>query len=336
MTLSRRAFIKSTAAVTVGSTLGLRPAEAAEFTYKYGGNLPANHPTMMAVQRAADRIKKETGGRLEIRVFPNNQLGSDTDMLSQLRSGGLEFFTLAGTILSTFVPAAAIDGVGFAFKSEDDVWKAMDGDLGAYVRGQIRKSNLVVMDKIWGHGYRHVTTNMRSVKTPDDLKGLKIRMPVTQLWTSMFKELGASPSSINFSETYSALQTKVVDAQENPLSVIQVAKLFEVQKYLSLTRHIWGGYWFLANQRAFGRLPANVQEVVTRVFNETALEQRAELAKLEASYQQQLAGAGMIVNEVDPAPFRAALSKAGFYKEWQSKFGHDAWALLEKYTGKLA
>jgi len=338
MSISRRALLKSSAALAAASTFSIRtrPAEAAQFNYKYGGNLPASHPTMIWAQKAADRIKEETGGRLEIKIFPNNQLGSDTDMLSQLRSGALEFFTLAGTILSTYVPAASIDGVGFAFKNEDEVWKAMDGDLGAYIRGEITKKNLVVMDRIWGHGFRHVTTGTTPVNTPDDLKGLRIRMPVTQLWTSMFKSLGAQPTSINFSETYSALQTKVVDAQENPLSVILVSKLYEVQKNLSLTNHIWGGYWFLGNRRAWDRLPADIREVAAKVLNETALLQRAELASLEANFRKELADKGMAINEPDTAKFRAALSEAGFYKEWKGTYGEEAWATLEKYTGKLA
>jgi len=212
----------------------------------------------------------------------------------------------------------------------------MDGDLGTYIRDQITKANIIVMDRIWGHGFRHVTTSSKPVKAPDDLEGLKIRMPVTTLWTSMFKALGAGPTSINFNETYTALQTKVADAQENPLAVILVANLYEVQKYLSLTSHIWGGYWFLANRRTWERLPKDVQAVASQVINDCALEQRAELAKLEPSYRQELAAKGMVINEVDVEPFREALSKAGFYQEWKGRYGEEAWSILEKYAGKLA
>jgi TRAP-type transport system periplasmic protein len=337
MQITRRTFVAATAASSVGTfNILSRPAAAAEFTYKYGGNLPADHPTMKWSQTASDRIRERTNGRLEIRIFPNNQLGSDTDMLSQLRSGALEFFTLAGTILSTFVPVAAIDGVGFAFKDQEAVWKAMDGDLGALIKKKIEGSGLVVMDKIWGHGFRHVTSNLGSVNTPADMKGLKIRMPVTPLWTSMFKALGASPTSINFSETYSALQTKVVDAQENPLSVTLIAKLYEVQKYLSLTKHIWGGYWFLGNRRAFERLPPDVRDIVRNVIDECCTEQRADLARLEDSFQRDLVAKGMVVNSPDLAPFREMLSTAGFYTEWKKTYGEEAWDTLERYAGALA
>ena len=166
----------------------------------------------------AAAIKAETNGRFDLQIFPNNQLGSDTDMLSQIRSGGVEFFTLSGLILATLVPAASINGIGFAFPDYDTVWKAMDGDLGAYVRGEINKANLVVMDKIWDNGFRQTTSSTKPINGPDDFKGFKIRVPVSPLWTSMFKAFDAAPASINFSEVYSALQTKIVEGQENPLA----------------------------------------------------------------------------------------------------------------------
>src|SRR6478752_1404815 len=112
---------------------------APEFQLKYANNSPTAHPLNVRAVEAMERIKQETNGRVEIQIFPNNQLGSDTDMLSQLRSGAIEFFTLSGLILSTLVPPASINGVGFAFSDYQTVWKAMDGDLGAYIRGQDRK-----------------------------------------------------------------------------------------------------------------------------------------------------------------------------------------------------
>ncbi|TIM60317.1 MAG: TRAP transporter substrate-binding protein, partial [Mesorhizobium sp.] len=115
-----------------------------------------------------------------------NQLGADTDMLSQVRSGGVEFFTLSPLILSTLVANASISGIGFAFSDYDAVWAAMDGDLGKYVRGEIEKSNLVVMEKIWDNGFRQITSSVGPIETPANLEGFKIRVPVSPLWTSMF------------------------------------------------------------------------------------------------------------------------------------------------------
>jgi tripartite ATP-independent transporter DctP family solute receptor len=273
---------------------------------------------------------------MEIQLFPNNQLGSDTDMLSQLRSGAIEFFTLSGLILSTLVPPASINGVGFAFKNYDQVWSAMDGKLGAYVRGEIEKRGLHPMDKIWDNGFRQTTTSTRPVKTPEDFRGLKLRVPVSPLWTSMFAALGASPTSINFSEVYSALQTHIVDGQENPLNLIDTAKLYEVQKYCSLTNHMWDGFWFLANRRAWDQLPKDVQEVVTREINRAAEAERADIASANMQVKTALAGKGLAFNDVDTAAFQDKLKQAGFYKEWRGKYGQDAWHVLEESVGQIS
>jgi TRAP-type transport system periplasmic protein len=311
-------------------------AQQAQWVYKYANNLPETHPMNIRAREMAAAIKEETSGRFDLQIFPSSQLGSDTDTLSQIRSGGVEFFTLSGLILSTLVPAASINGMGFAFPDYDTVWKAMDGDLGAHIRAQIAKANLIAIDKIWDNGFRQTTTSTRPVQTPDDFRGMKLRVPVSPLWTSMFKALDASPASINFNEVYSALQTKIVDGQENPLAIISTAKLYEVQKYCSLTNHMWDGFWFLANRRAWEALPDDVRGIVAKHINAAGLKERDDVAKLNATLQQDLAAKGLVFNRPDPAPFRDKLRAAGFYTEWKGKYGDEAWSLLEKSVGKLA
>ena len=313
------------------------PANAApQFVYKYANNLPATHPMNIRAAEMAENIKKESGGRIEIQVFPNNQLGSDTDMLSQIRSGAIQFFTLSPGILSTLVPNAFINGVGFAFKDYDHVWAAMDGDLGKYVRNEIAKTGtLFAFDKIWDNGFRQITCSTRPIKTPEDLKGLKIRVPVSPLWTSMFKALNAAPASINFSEVYSALQTKTVEAQENPIVLASTNRFYEVQKYVSLTNHMWDGFWFLGNKKAWDKLPKDLQDIVTKNVNAAAVKQRADVRTLNDKVRKELETKGMVFNDVDTAKFQDTLRKAGFYTEWHKKFGDDAWKLLEKYSGRL-
>src|SRR3954466_291021 len=152
MSFSRRTLLKASAATAVVGSVGapyVARAQAAEFTYKYANNLPDSHPMNARAREMAAAIKAETQGRFDLQIFPNNQLGSDSDMLSQLRSGGIEFFTLSGLILGQLVPASAISGVGFAFPDYPTVWKAMDGELGAWIRAQILKKDLVAMEKIW-------------------------------------------------------------------------------------------------------------------------------------------------------------------------------------------
>ncbi len=334
LAIGRRTLLTATAALPLVA-INRRPAHAAEFSYKFATNLPATHPLNVRGQEAADKIKAATGGRVEIAMFPNNQLGSDTDMLSQLRSGALEFFTLSGLILSTLVPLSSINGVGFAFANYGQVWQAMDGPVGKLVRAEIAKRGLYAFEKEWDNGYRQITSSNKPIKTPEDLSGFKIRVPPSPLWTSMFQAFGGSPTSINFSEVYSALQTHIVDGQENALAVVDSAKLYEVQKYLSVTNHMWDGYWLLANKRAYEALPKDVQPIVDREFNAAGLLEREDVAKLNASLRGSLEKAGMQFVETDPTAFRAALKKAGFYNEWKGKFGTEAWNALESVTGPL-
>jgi TRAP-type transport system periplasmic protein len=334
--VTRRKFLETSAIGTITSLAIVSRSRAAEFNYKYANNVPVTHPMNIRARQAVNKIQEESGGRLQIDIFPNNQLGGDTDMLSQVRTGAIQFFTLSGLILSTLVPVTSINGVGFAFKSYDQVWPAMDGSLGAYIRAAIERAGLHPFEKIWDNGYRQITSSTRPINTPEDLRGFKIRVPVSALWTSMFKAFGAAPASINFSEVYSALQTRLVEGQENPLSIIDIAKLYEVQKYCSITNHMWDGFWFLANGPAWAKLPKDLQEIVARNIDAAALDDREDIRKLNESLQAQLAGKGMAFNTTDPQLFRDALRKAGFYSEWKEKFGPEAWALLESHVGALS
>src|SRR6185437_11755933 len=336
MTLLRRRAVLAASAALPLSAVRSRRADAAEFSFKLANNSPLTHPQTVRQLEAVGRIKDATGGRVEIQVFPNNQLGSDTDMLSQLRSGAIDYFTLSGLILATLVPAASINGIGFAFKDYDAVWKAMDGSLGAYVRGEIGKRGLIAMDKMWDNGFRQITSSTHPIRTPGDLKGFKIRVPVSPLWTSMFQALGASPISINFAEVYSALQTKIAEGQENPLTLIQIAKLYEVQKYCSMTSHMWDGFWMLANKRSFQALPKDAQAIVAKELNQSALDERADIAKLNGSVADDLKAKGLQFVEVDKPAFRAALKSAGFYAEWKKKYGDEAWGILESAVRTLS
>ena len=335
MPIPRRHAMQLTlgAAIALPGILKYSRAHAAEFELKYANNLPQTHPMTVRMVAAADAIRTETGGKVVVKVFPHNQLGGDTDMLNQLRMGGIDFFTLSPLILSTLVPKVAISGIGFAWSGYDKVWPAIDGELGAYMRSEIQKSGLYAFPKIFDNGFRQITTSTKPIMAPSDLVNLKIRVPPGQLWTSMFKAFGASPMTINFAEVYTALQTKIADAQENPLAVIDTAKLYEVQKYLSKTNHMWDGFWLLASGKTWPKLPAEVKTVLQRHFTEAALGEREDVFKLNATLEQGLKAKGMVFNDVDTHLFQAKLRSAGFYTEWKGKFGDDLWRLLEKTSG---
>lgn len=341
MPINRRHFLGAAATLGgAGAIVGIdglaASAHAAQFNYKLAHSTPAKHPFSIRIAEAAKVIHQQTGGRLNIQVFPAGQLGGDTSLLSQVRSGAIEFFPAAGLILASVLPVTAIDGMGFAFPSYKQVWAAMDGELGVYVRKQIRaKTDLVPMTKMWDLGYRQITNSVRPIETATDLQGMKLRVPGAPALLSMFQALGASPVSMDFGEVYTALQTKVVDGQENPLSQIDSGKFYEVQKYLSLTNHVWDGFWIVANGAAWKRLPPDIQTTVNRVFDQKALLQRADLVTLNKTLVAKLQSKGMTVNKPPTKSFRAKLKEAGFYASERRQIGQEAWNVLEHYAGPL-
>lgn len=333
--MSRRALLTRGVAAAVLPWFALRPALAAGFVLKYGNDNPPAHPMNRRMQEASERIAKESAGRVKLQIFSNNALGGDSEMLSQLRMGALQMMTLSGNVLSTLVPVASITGMAFSFHDYDAVWRAMDGSLGAMIRASIAKAGLVAMDKPWDNGFRQITSSTRAIRTPEDLKGFKIRIPVSPVWTSTFRTLGALPISLNASEMYSALQTKVADGQENSLTIIDTYKLFEVQKYCSLTNHMWEGYWLLAHGPSWNAIPQDLREIVARHVNAAALLERADVAQRNSVLQTQLEGKGLIFNAVDTKVFKKKLASAGYYREWAKKFGAPAWTVFEKAVGGL-
>ncbi|MFL9908291.1 TRAP transporter substrate-binding protein [Paraburkholderia sp. RL17-337-BIB-A] len=333
MSMSRRTFVQTLGSLAL-SAVAL-PASAAEFSWKFGHGFPASHPLHVRALQAAARIKQESGGRVDISVFPNSQLGGDNDLLSQVHSGGIDMFSTGGVILSTLVPNAALSGIGFAFADYSTVWPAMDGKLGAYVRNAFQKSGLHALDRVWDNGFRETTTSTRAIANPADFANLKIRVPISPLYVSLFKALNASPTSINLAEVYTALQTRVVDGQENPLIVSDTAKFYEVQKYCSLTNHIWDGCWIVVNGDSWESLTPDLRTIVSRAFNAAALQQRGDIAAQNTALRDGLQKKGLKINQADPAPFRAMLQKAGFYTDWKNKFGPEAWGVLEASVGRL-
>lgn len=326
--------------LTLGGLAGLaapavaRAAEP-EIRLKFGNIVSADHPLNTSMAKVRDRVARETDGRVLIELFPKNQLGSDADMLSQLRSGALELFAQTGVLMSTLVPVASITGIGFAFPTYEKVWEATDGALGRHVRDAFAKANLVCFDNSWNHGFRQTTSSTRPIRTPDDFNGFKIRVPPSPLWTSMFKAFGASPVSIPWAETYSAMQTRIADGLEQPLVGLLVDKMYEVQRYCSQTNHMWDGFWVLANRRVWDRIPANLRDLLERAINEEALRQRREVEEMNANLQAELQSRGLAFFTVRNEAFRERLVAAGFYKEWQRRYGDEAWSLLEAAAGRL-
>lgn len=335
MTITRRQILKG--ATALAAATAIRPAVAARKTVvKIGLDLEPGHPTVVNLNTAAAKIKDASKGEVLLQVFPSSQLGDDTHMLSNLRSGAMQMMAVGDNILGTLVPSAAIDNVGFAFKTPDMAWTALDGAVGDAVRADIEKAGLHPMHRIWDEGFRQVTSSTKQINVPADLQGFKIRVPPSPISLSIFQSLGASPTTINAAELYTALQTHVVDGQENPLGNIETMKLNQVQKYCSLTNHMWVGYWLLVNGPFWASLPDDHKKVIADTLDAQALEQRKANQALDTSLEATLKKQGIEFAKPDTTAFQKALTQSGFYKTWKAKFGTPLWTALESVTGPLA
>ena len=201
------------------------------------------------------------------------------------------------------------------------------------MRREIDARDLVTFARPWVNGFRQITTSTKPIVAVADLNGLRIRTPPSAIWVDLFRTLGAAPTPIAASEMYTALQTHVVDAQENPFTIIQTYRLFEVQKYISVTNHMWSNFWVTANAAAFAQLPPDLRAIVREEIDRMALMQRRDMQISEASLAEKLSRLGMSVNRVDMGPFRARLGD--FYAKYRGKYGDEAWAALEASVGKL-
>jgi tripartite ATP-independent transporter DctP family solute receptor len=334
-TVLRRASLTAASAVAAPAILHW-PAQAAEFTYKCGTALPDGHPLVIRGKEAAAKIKTESNGKLDITFYTNSVLGQDTAMISQTIAGALEMYCLPIDLLAPKNEACGIFGVGFAFDGYKHCWEAMDGDLGGYLRQIASQIGFHCIEKCPDHGFRQITMKSKPINAPDDLKGVKLRLPVAPYLIALFQALGASPTPINFGEVYSALQTGLVDGQENPLILIDTAKLYEVQKYCSMTNHVWAGIHYSFGNPYWTQLPPDLQQLSEKHFNEAAMLERADWQTMTDNEVKNLTSKGMTFNTPDTKPFQAVLKKAGFYAEMKKKSGDKAWALLEKYVGPLA
>jgi tripartite ATP-independent transporter DctP family solute receptor len=336
MSVTRHQFVGGSLAAFASIAIVVPARAAQSFAWKYANDLPADHPTNLRSKEAFDRIAKRTKGQVQITDFPVSVLGSDPSMLAQMRTGAIEMLALPGAFLNAVVPLASIENLAYAFPNRETVFRAMDGDLGEVIRDAIRAANIVVFDKIWENGFRDITTSTKPIRTVADLAGLKIRVSPGKIRVDTFESLGASPTPISLSELYTSLQTHVVDAQENPLVLIEQQKFYEVQKYVALSEHIWSGYWTLVNQDKWNGMPKDLQAVVTSEIAASTIQARDDTQKLNDTAAANLKAKGMLFNAVDKPSFKAKLSTSGYYKRWKAEFGERAWAALEKYANKLA
>jgi TRAP-type transport system periplasmic protein len=336
MRIKRRELVFGAGAMAVTGCISPQ-ATSSKLTARQFHNQPAQSHQHQFLSDLWAQVAKETDGRLQVTVYPqnNNIPGSDPAALDMLLSGELEFFTLMGGILGRKVPVAEIQGMPFAFTSHAQVHQVNDGALGEYIGRECAAKGIYRFQYgLLENGFRQISTVDRPVRTAEDLRGMKMRVPDGQMFRELFSALEAEPVTINIRELYEALKAKRVDAQENPLVITEVNKLYEVTKYVAVTNHMWSGFNLLGNLDFWNRLPAGVQDAVQRNVRKYVAMQRAYTDDLNRQLGDKLAARGLVFNNADVASFRRKLG-GGFYQRWKNEFGPTAWALLEREVGKL-
>lgn len=329
--VSRRRF--GAAAAAFASAAFVRTtAKAAQFEFKCSSELSVEHPTSIRLTQMWAAIEQESGGRIHTQFFPNSQLGAPAAAFAQARAGAIQFDLLSAGNLSAVVPSFDACNLGFAFKDVDEALRAMDGPLGDYLRAQATEKGLYVLKKFWDAGMFQIGSGTHPIKTPDDLRGFKIRVPESKIVIDLFKGLGANPTPIPYNEVYSGLQTKIIDGLAAPLLAIETMHFYEVQKYITITNHAWASEILIANGDAWKSLPADLQALVERNHTKYCQMEREDAKAANASLAAKLATQGISMTPVDQAPFREHLGT--YYQTWSAALGPRIWALLQTAIGR--
>lgn len=278
------------------------------------GSAPDN-PRHLAAVKFAETVKAKTNGRIEIQVAHSAQLGDDAAMVTALRSGTLDMSANSQGAVSTVVPDFAALGLPFLFGDVQKAWQLMDGPIGKELADKTAAKGMVLLG-LWDNGIRQMSNSKHPIKSPADLKGLKMRTPPDEVTIDIMKVMGADAQQIKFSELYVALQQGVVDGQENPLTNIASAKLYEVQKYISLTGHKYESTPFLMSKRTWDKLSAADRKAINEAAAEATQMQRRLNKEADDKLAADLKAKGVEIDTVDRKAFVEASKPV--YAKWTS------------------
>jgi TRAP-type transport system periplasmic protein len=298
-------LLSAAAVVVVAGGLGFGPAEAAtEVRVGHGGT--ETHPFHIWSAKFEEEAERLSDGALDVVVYPNSQLGKEREMAEALLLGTLEVAVVGtGTILPNWVPEIGVLDAPFIYRDFEHFYAVQDGEVGQELKDKLEAQGMRHIG--WSDiGVRHMTNNVRPIESPDDLRGLKMRVPDSKVYITMMQTLGATVVPVNFAELYLALQQGVVDGQENPTTTIRAQNYYEVQKYLSLTGHIYSGASGLVSAAWFDEQPKEIQDAIVEAGRLATEHTREWTRKDNETSLQFLKEHGMEVNEVDREAFREA------------------------------
>jgi tripartite ATP-independent transporter DctP family solute receptor len=308
-------------ALLVGVGLAAGPAFAQPKILKISNGINEQHPSYLGGKKFEEIVEAKLPGKYDIQVYANAQLGDDVRATEAVRMGTLEMVTTSASPLTGLVPEFNVFDLPFIVPSEKAADAIYDGPVGAKLAAALEAKGLKLL-AYYENGFRQLTNSVREVKTPADLKGLKIRTMQNPIHLQAFRAMGANPTPMPFSEVFTALQQKTIDGQENPIPTIWLSKFYEVQKYVSMTGHVYGPHILLINKKLFESFPAGDQKIILEAARESAVYQRALNRKMNSDFVENLKKAGVTVTELTPAqkkPFQDAV--ASVYTNWEPKIG---------------
>ncbi|GAB1400957.1 TRAP transporter substrate-binding protein [Aminivibrio sp.] len=313
------------------AALGFSGIAHGKVALKLGHAVSDQHPYHMGAERFREIVEKETGGEVEVSLFPNNQLGTgERDLLEGLQLGVVDVYVGSTGPMGGFEKKFMLFDFPFLFKDKAQAYEVLDGEIGTYVMGLLDK--IGIKGLAWyENGFRHFTNSKRPVNTPDDVKGLKLRTMENKIHMALWRAMGADPTPMAWGEVFTALQQGTVDGQENPVPIIYVQKIYEVQKHLALTGHVFSPAMIAIAKAKFDALPEAHRAVILKAARESALYQREQITRMEEEQVAKLKELGMEVTAPNVAPFREATKPV--YDQFRGELGDDA-RLLDEILSK--
>lgn len=306
------------------------PAQAQERTIRASLVVSKDHSLGIGLTNFAQCVGQKSGGKLKVQTFFDGSLGADAAVLQQMRTGSVDILVTATSYLATVAPAAGVFDLPFLFADEKEADGVLDGKTGELITQKIQAAGVVPL-AYWENGFRNMTNSRRPIQRMEDLQNMKLRVLPTPVMLAAFKALGAFAVPMPFPELYSALETKTVDGQENPTNLIESAKFYEVQKYLSITRHSYNPAAIMYSKRLFDQLPAADQGVMRDCAHAATAEQRRVSRQQVEAAASRLKERGMQINVVSDAELRRMREATASVNDAQwAILGADVKAALEE------
>ncbi len=278
----------------------LAPVQAQDIKAKLGTSLPDTHPQTIGARKFAELVDQKSKGRIKITVYSGAQLGSDQQMQAALRGGTQEFTVPSTATLANLVKEFGVIGLPFSFASEKQADAVLDGPFGQGLLARLPEKDLIGLG-FWENGFRNFTNSKRPINKADDLAGLKVRTMQNNLYIDLFNGLGANAVPMPVNELFTALETRAVDAQENPFTVVHAQKFYDVQKYLSTTGHAYDALVLVAGKKFWDGLKPEDKATLQAAAREATLFQRQTSRELNTRMRGELVKLGMQVNDVSDA-----------------------------------